>query len=198
MLLAFALSVALTGGAGQPRGFDFGDPSPPDLTDTKQVKVYTTGGEILTWPRGSEESPLEYLLAGRSAKHERLRVAHADGTPFDAEVAGEDVWDPTVERSLENPNELILYAGAMKPNVGRSNADWPQDNWRRRTFAFKKRDGVWVMSAKPLFDDPTNDTEEGSWVGHNYGHAFLKDEKGNTFVFYERVTEERDGLPWTT
>ncbi|RYZ69410.1 MAG: hypothetical protein EOP05_14880 [Proteobacteria bacterium] len=26
----------------------------------------------------------------------------------------------------------------------------------------------------------------------------MKDEKGNTFVFYERVTEERDGLPWTT
>jgi Glycosyl hydrolases family 43 len=196
---AFALTtlLALTGGPSQPSGFDFGDPSLPSTLTPGRIQVFTTGGEVLTWAAGPKDSPLKPLLEGTAPTHKRLRVEHADGTPFD-EAAGEDIWDPTLEVSLENPKKHVLYAGAMKPKPSAKVAVWPEDNWRRRTFAFTEINGAWRMAEKPLFDNPTDDIEAGTWVGHNYGHAFLKSDSGALYVFYERVTEERFGHPWKT
>ena len=36
------------------------------------------------------------------------------------------------------------------------------------------------------------------WVGHNYGHDFVRDADGKMFMFYERVSEEEEGTPLKT
>lgn len=182
---------SLTGGPGQPNHLDFGDPSAPDLSQENKISVYTTGGFALIWKGANVE---EKFLSGQPPQVERLKIAHADGTLLNDET-GEDLWDPTIEVSLENPRERILYGAVMSATDDRKHALWPQDNWNRRTFAFRLKGGKWIREKDPLLG---NIPEHETWVGHNYGHHFIKDESGQTFVFYERVTEERNGHPWKT
>jgi Glycosyl hydrolases family 43 len=182
---------SLTGGRNQPKNLDFGDPSPPDFSQKNIIHVYTTGGFVLSW-RGA--NALENFLSGKSATVEQLKIFHPDSTPLNVE-AGEDVWDPTIEASLENPRERVLYGSVMSPVSGKSDAQWPQDNWSRRTYAFHLENNRWIREDEPLIEKLPR---SATWLGHNYGHQFIKDQRGQTFVFYEKVTEERAGLPWKT
>jgi hypothetical protein len=185
--IGFAQSqvIQLTGMSHQPRGIDFGDPSTPDFSEPGKVSIYTTGGFVLTWKSRQD------FLTGQSAKLSTLKVAHPDGTNLSEEF-GEDIWDPTIE--VIN-GERILYGGVMTPTENRKNAVWPDDHWNRRTYAFRLRGHRWIRDEKPLWG-PT--PKEPSWIGHNYGHHFFTNDDGETFVFYEQVTEEKNHQPWKT
>lgn len=182
---------SLTGGRGQPGRHDFGDPSTPDFSQSHKVSIYTTGGFALIW-KGPDA--LQKFLTGQPAILEQLKIHHPDGTPFNDET-GEDIWDPTIEVSLENSQERVLYGAVMSPTDDRRHGLWPQDNWNRRTFAFRMRNGKWIRDEDPLFGVVP---ERETWIGHNYGHHFIKDKNGQSYVFYERVTEEKNGHPWKT
>ncbi len=54
--------------------------------------------------------------------------------------------------------------------------------------------GRWIRSKDPLFSPPP---EKENWADHSYGHHFITDEAGNTWVFYEKVSEavNPDGNP---
>lgn len=182
---------SLTGGRGQPSRHDFGDPSAPDFSQENKISVYTTGGFALIW---KGPNALNKFLTGQSPILEQLKIHHPDGTPFNDET-GEDIWDPTIEISLENSQERILYGAVMSPTDDRKHGLWPHDNWNRRTFAFRLKNGKWIREANPLFGKVP---EKETWIGHNYGHHFIKDDKAQSYVFYERVTEEKNGQPWKT
>ncbi len=183
----------LTGTPGFPMERDFGDPSTPDFSDSSHVRVYTTGGDVLIWTSDSTRSAKNKFLEGAPPRHERLVIAHHDGfTLLDELLSGEDAWDPTVEYHDGQP---ILYAGVMSPRPNESNAFWPEDHWSRRTFAFDWRNDRWVMRANPVFGKlPT----QPQWLGHNYGHHVVVDDKDRRWMFYERVSEERHGRPYKT
>lgn len=171
---AFAAVIRLTNSAA-----DYADPSPPDFSIPNLVRVTTTNGFVLNW-RGSDA--VGKFLHGERPQVEMIKAYHPDGRPFD-EQGDEDLWDPTIQGD-------VLYAGVMTAPAGEAVARWPEDNWSRRTYAFQKVAGKWIRSEKPLFSKlPSKPT----WVGHNYGHHIFQGH-----VFYERVTEDRDGTPWKT
>lgn len=178
---AFSGVIPLTGYGALPRGYDFGDPSPPEITPTGNVRIYTTGGYILSWNNSQS------FLSGRPATLSALKLFHPGHEPFN-EKMGEDIWDPTVR-------DGILYGGVMTPQKGRIFANEDDDSWSRRVYAFRKMNGKWVREPLPLSGPlPSKPT----WIGHTYGHHFISDEQNQTYMFYEKVTEERNGLPWTT
>jgi hypothetical protein len=178
-----------------PTGTDFGDPSPPDDSQKGLVQIYTTGGEVLVWRDSGTETAWNKLLRGARPEHQTMVIYHHDGqTQFDPIEAGEDPWDPTVEIVPEWGNKPRLFAGVMTPTLGKY-ARWPEDHWNRRTFAFEKIGNRWVMAEESMFGPIPQKT---TWIGHNYGHDFVRDEDGKLFMFYERVSEERGGAPWKT
>lgn len=184
----------LTGVANLPAGYDFGDPSAPDFSESGVVRIYTTGGERLTWRASKSATAIENMLSGKPARHDRLRLYHEDGkTEFDAQASGEDGWDPSIQVGANGIK--FLFAGVMSPGSHRRNALWPEDHWSRRTFKFRWRNRRWVKEPESIFgsipDSPT-------WLGHNYGHDILKLADGRRFLYYEKVTEEREGHPWKT
>lgn len=161
---------------------DFGDPSPPDFSDPKVVRVYTTGGFVLSW-RGND--PVGNFLNARPPSIQTMKLHHPDGREFQGD---EDIWDPTME-------DGIVYGSVMSPTQGRPYAIWPDDNWNRRTYAFKFKNQKWIREINPIFGPiPSRPT----WIGHNYGHQFIEDEKGESYIFYEKVTEDLDQQPWKT
>lgn len=163
---------------------DFADPSTPDLSDPRAIRIYTTAGEVLTWAKRDE--PIAETLLSKP-KYSRLSICHTDGSPLNEE-AGEDAWDPTIF-------EGVLYAGAMTVPRGQSYARWPDDNWSRRTYPFTWNGECWVMRDEPLWGARPSRT---TWIGHNYGHEFIRDDDGTLYVFYERVSDDSNGQPWKT
>ncbi len=88
------------------------------------------------------------------------------------ENSDEDIWDPTIK-------DGVLYGSVIDG-----------DDWSRRVYAFRNVNGKWFREKHPLSGPlPSKPT----WLGHTYGHHFL-----NGYMFYEKVTEERNNSPWTT
>lgn len=183
LLVLLSLSVnavtPLTGERNLPQGVDFGDPSPPYVSANK-VEVFTTGGFVLTWKKMSD------LLSGKPARLSQLKIHHPDGTPF-LEEAGEDIWDPTID-------DGVLYGGVLTPPKGQRHAHEDRDSWTRRVYAFRNVNGKWVREPYPL-TGPVPQTP--TWIDHAYGHHFITVD-GIRYMFYERVTEERNNTPWKT
>lgn len=167
--------IPLTGYGDLPSGRDFGDPSPPFQTENK-VQVFTTGGYVLTWKK------IDELIAGKPAELSQLKLYHPDGSPF-WENFGEDIWDPTIENG-------VLYGGVMTPPRGLVHAREDRDGWSRRVYAFRNVNGKWTREREPLTGKVP---ETPTWLGHSYGHHFFEG-----YMFYEKVTEEKNNLPWTT
>lgn len=182
MLFSFQLLaiIPLTGEGRLPKGLDFGDPSPPYFYPNR-VEVYTTGGYVLQW------KSIDQLLQGKPATVSFIKLFHNDRTPFSFEL-GEDIWDPTIENGL-------LYGGVMVPPPGHRNANEDDHSWTRRVFAFKNIQGKWVREKYPLSGPlPAKPT----WLGHTYGHHFITADNGERYMFYEKVTEDRNNTPWKT
>jgi hypothetical protein len=183
---------ALTSGKGLP-ALDFGDPSAPDLSEPGKVKIYTTGQHVLVWEAAGGESAVKRFLRAEKPRVESLSLFHSDGkSKVDPELTGEDAWDPSVYVSPSG--EKFLYAGMMSPTDDRVNAIWPDDHWNRRVHQFHWQKDRWVMSRESIFGPVP---EMPTWLGHNYGHSILR-AGGRDYFFYERVSEEKDGLPWLT
>jgi len=162
----------LTGLSHQAKNRDFGDPSAPEFS-SKGVRVLTTGGFELRW-----KSAEDFFTGGPNRMRRlKFRKPHCRR---DCEYLGEDIWDPSIR-------EGVLY-GAVTNDPSESG------NWKRRVYAHRFINKAWVRESEPLIEPlPANFT----WLGHSYGHHFLE-VSGKTYVFYEKVTEERDGLPWKT
>lgn len=167
--------IPLTGSGPLPSGLDFGDPSPPHFLENK-VQVFTTGGYILSWKN------IDDFLTGKAATLSQLKLFHPDGSPF-WERFGEDIWDPTIENG-------VLYGGVMAPRKGHIHAHEDHDGWSRRVYAFRNVNEKWVREKDPL-SGPVPD--QPTWLGHSYGHHFI-----DGYMFYEKVTEEKNNSPWTT
>ncbi len=91
---------------------------------------------------------------------------------FKLQNSDEDIWDPTIE-------DGVLYGGVING-----------EDWSRRVYAFRNVNGKWVRETHPLSGPlPRRPT----WLGHSYGHHFI-----DGYMFYEKVTEERNDAPWTT
>lgn len=173
---------------------DFGDPSPPDFSVQGIVKVYTTGGHVLSWFDTKTESATNRFLRGVTPHDEMLILKSENGEE------GYDPWDPTIETFPEFGSEKYLYAGVMTPPPGKERAQWPNDNWRRRVNAFRSVKGAkgqdeWIRVPKSILGDAP---DQPGWLDHSYGHQFLRDEEGKPWMFYEKVAEERDGQPFKT
>lgn len=171
---------------------DFADPSPPDFSEPGSVKIFGTAGEVLEWRDRGRVAAKTRFLRGDPPTHHRLTLFQADGKTALDEEKGEDAWDPSIQ--LGANGEKALYASVMDPPGNSLNATWPDDHWSRRTYAFRQRRGRWVREPEPLLGPlPKSPT----WLGHSYGHGYFSD--GNrAFLFYEKVTEEKDELPWKT
>lgn len=184
----------LTGGRGRPQGHDFGDPSPPDFSEPGVVRVYTTSSHVLVWRDQDGESAVARFLRGTPAEYERLRIVDTDGhTELGA-------WDPTIEYFPEFGGVTYLYAGVMTAPAGADHARWPDDNWRRRVNAFEWREdrrhgGRWQRIEDSIMEDAG---PHPTWLDHSYGHSIARDEIGNVWMFYEKVTHEENGQPWVT
>lgn len=151
----------------------------------------TPDGRIQIYGTQSKNGFLEYpdwtsFLNGEGGVMKYLDLFHPDG----AKIAGEEAaWDLIPHRWPDGKGgfEEVLYAGAMTPTEGRTEARWPADNWNRRIYAFRKdAEGRWVRAKDPLFSAPP---EKENWADHSYGHHFITDAKGDTWVFYEKVSE---------
>lgn len=172
---------------------DYGDPSAPEFSDPKKVKIYTTGGSVLVWEEQAGESAQNRFLRGEDPRVEKLPLYHPDGiTAVNPELTGEDAWDPDMYSSPSG--EKYLLAGMMSPTDGRKNALWPDDHWNRRVHLFHWRHDRWVMNRGSVFGGAP---EMPTWLGHNYGHSVLR-VAGRDYFFYERVSEEKYGAPWLT
>ena len=175
--------VRLTGKSVTPVN-DYADPSIPEFLEDGSVRVLSTNGIILTWKTKKS------FLKGSTPEISMLKAAHPDGTPFSDEL-GEDLWDPAFH---ELDGERVLLAGTMTPPPGQKNARWPDDHWSRRVYLFHEKNGTWIREAKPFISSAPR---EHTWLNHGYGHEFLED-NGELYVFYERVSEERNHSPWKT
>jgi hypothetical protein len=183
-------------------GSQFADPSAPRfLQDENALEITGSGFHSARWYAHGRRSAWNRMLAA-DTDYEWFahRLYSPDGnTEIEAVVGGRlsnVPWDMTIEKWPEYGNEEVLYASVMTPADGENHAYFPQDNKSRRVFAFEKRaDGIWKRSPEPLLG---TDPLSGSWVGHNYGHDFVKLGDQGNWVFFEMVSEERDGLPWKT
>lgn len=111
---------------------------------------------------------IDDLLSGKAATLSQLKLENPD----------EDIWDPTIENG-------VLYGGVMK-----THGDEDRDSWSRRVYAFRNVNGKWMREQHPLSGPlPSKPT----WLGHSYGHHFI-----DGYMFYEKVTIERNNSPWTT
>jgi|tagenome__1003787_1003787.scaffolds.fasta_scaffold20988121_3 hypothetical protein len=149
-----------------------------------KIRVYgTSSGEYVEYP--SERA----LFAGLPPIQRKITFVHPDGSQLSAE---ETPWD-TLPFSCGTKSFLI--SGIMTPPPGSQHATFPDDNRRRRTYVFtpdENDSSVFVRSKTPLLPDADLD----SWIGHNYGHDFIRDENkkpvrnvdGSYTLIYERVT----------
>jgi hypothetical protein len=130
------------------------------------------------------------FLAGGEARRVPVALYHPDKTRIEGTHSA---WDLSLHAWGD---ETYLYAGVMTPTGRRRQARWPQDNWTRRVYAFHRQGRHrWVRDSRPLFGEVPR---VGGWIDHSYGHHFIEDEDGVTWVFYERVVEEgrcRRGYP---
>jgi hypothetical protein len=183
-------------GIRQLTGMDLkvGQTNHPDKGPADPVVYETADGRIQLYGTQSRNGYLEYpsweaFLKGEGGTQKYLDLYHPDGT----KIAGEEAaWDLLPHRWPNGRGgfEEVLYAGAMTPTGGRKEARWPEDNWNRRIYAFREdRQGRWVRDKEPLFSPPP---EQESWADHSYGHHFITDENGDTWVFYEKVSQAVD------
>lgn len=181
----------LTGVWGRPTGHDFGDPSPPDFSEPGVVRIYTTSSHVLVWRDEDGESATMRFLRGVAAEYEKLHIVDSDGQ---TELGA---WDPTIEIFPEFGEKTYLYAGVMSRPYEEPYARWPEDNWRRRVNAFEwiEEEGHWQRIEDSIMEDAG---PEPTWLGHSYGHSIVRDEVGRVWMFYEKVTHEKQGLPWGT
>src|SRR5262249_27095473 len=72
-----------------------------------------------------------------------------------------------------------LYGGTL------SVPDDPCGGCTRRVYPFSRDNPAapWKREQDSLFGPP----DGSSWIGHNYGHQFIRDDSGTWWVFYERV-----------
>lgn len=157
------------------------DPSAPLLLPDGRLQLYGSGNVFLEWEGGTEGNAWERFFS-EAPKLRELRLYHPDGSPILFDHLFQGPWDVSVELWPEF-EEPVLYAGVMTPTEG-GQARWPDDNWTRRVYAFRKTEGGWTRAKRPLFSTGI----ETGWLGHCYGHHFVHDEKGAAWVFYERVS----------
>lgn len=169
--------------------FDYGDPSPPKLNCEGDLVITTTGGHLLKWSRATPDLAWKAFLRGEAPSISQLRFFHDAFTPLNLEL-GEDVWDPALY--CINSNEVVIGSIMPRPK-GAANARWPDDHWARRTYVFTNQNDKLISSAQPFFSEVTT-----NWLHHNYGHGLVYDDNGNGHVFYERVSEEKNGAPFKT
>lgn len=113
---------------------------------------------------------------------------------LDEVLAGEDAWDPSVY-VFPGIDKRTLFAGVMARRLGETNAYWPEDHWSRRTGAFDWEGDRWILRDRSVFGPwPKKET----WLGHNYGHDFIGGDDGSTWMFSEKVSEEKNGQPYKT
>ena len=173
--LTAAAVIPLTGEGNLPKNEDFGDPSLPYVSGNK-VEVYTTNGLVLTWKK------IDDLLSGKPAKLSHLKTYQPDGSLIT------DIWDPTID-------DGVLYGGVLTPPPGHRGDDDSAFRWNRRVYAFRNVNGKWIREPQPLLGPLP---KEFTWIDHSYGHHFITDKNGVRYMFYERVSEHRNNLPWKT
>ena len=152
-----------------------------------RIRVYGTSNDEYL-----EYSSERALFAGAPPVHRKITFKHPDGARLNAR---ETPWD-TLPFSCGTKS--FLFSGVMTPPPASRHATFPDDNRRRRTYVFtpaRNDPSVFVRSEKPLLPGDAD-----SWIGHNYGHDFIRDENGKPVrnadgsytLVYERVARLSD------
>jgi hypothetical protein len=192
---------------------DTADPSAPFwLTypnGKRVVRIYFSGFRYI------EANSLDELLRGGIPQLKRIRGFYADGTEMTGLYHQDSFpWDPELHQLPDGT--LIGHGGVMfqrqpgtLPKVCEDNCSRSRQ-WAKVVFN-EIRPGVYeerwyfqgsIYSSKPSFT--WTDPDAGHF--HNYGATFfrypngeyVRDRDGNFFMTYERVSEEKNGLPWVT
>lgn len=191
---------------------DTADPSAPftlTLPNGKRVvRIYFSGLRFL------ESDTLDDILKGGTQTVRRIRGFYADGTEMTG-LYHQDYfpWDP--ELHVLDDGTMIAHGGVapqpgpgqlpppVRGNVGRTRM------WAKVKF-FEREPGKyeehWIFQGSLFGHEPTFDNWVTNKHFHNYGAtlfrwpdgSYVRDEAGKYIMVYERVTEERDRLPWNT
>ncbi len=171
-------------------GSRLGDPASPFIDHDGDLEIYGTGNEYLKYSSSETLTAAQSLILAAEPQVLKVHLAYPGGALINEGLIDETPWDLAVEQW---PDENILYAGVMTPTADHVHAVFAEDNWNRRVFAFRMKNGIWMREPRPITYPETK-----SWIGHSYGHQFIKDENGQTWIFYERVMEEKESKPWIT
>lgn len=160
-------------------------------------------------------TPAELFMAGIK-KVQRSRGFYKDGT----EMVGayhNDAWPWDVVIYKNDFGELIALGGVMEQQVpGQlpkvSDHNQTRSRWWGKVSHVEKSPGVFeehIIWQGPVHD--FNIAGHKGWNYHGYGgtlvtqfnpksgiHEPIKNQNGNYTLMYERVTEEKNGLPWIT
>jgi len=146
---------------------------------------------------------------------QRSRGFYRDGTEMTGPYHNASwPWDVVIYRN--DAGENIALGGVMRqpapgalPNVARDNPT--RSRWWGRVEHHALGGGK--FEERIIWQGPVHDLNENhsGWLYHGYGgtllthfnrhtgvHEPVKNENGNYLLFYERVTEEKDGKPWVT
>lgn len=161
------------------------------------------------------DSPHELFMSG-IRKVKRSRGFYKDGTEMVGAYHNEAwAWDVVIYKN--DKGEWIALGGVMEqpapgklPNVKEHNQS--RSRWWGKVKHIEVRPGVFeehIIWQAPVHD--FNIAGHKGWEYHGYGgtlvtkfnprtglHEPIKNEKGNYILMYERVTEERNGMPWVT
>jgi hypothetical protein len=149
----------------------FADPGLHVTTDGRP-EIYGTGGACLSFDSWAD------LLSGHPATTRPVGLVDPAGRSLDVEA-----WDPLPHRWPDGDD--VLYAGVMATRADGRAPRFPQDNWSRRVYAFKRDGALWRREREPLFSPvPATPT----YLGHCYGHHVVRDEQGAPWIFYERCS----------
>ncbi|HXH30878.1 MAG TPA: hypothetical protein VNJ01_08700 [Bacteriovoracaceae bacterium] len=174
-------------------GDSFADSAPPRFEIDGSVSLYGSGSDYLKFPLKNGLPGIHSLITGGRPTIESFKMSHPDGTLLKPLELVEVPWDVTLETWPKWNHVKIMYGGVMTPPKGQLNARWPVDNIGRRVYAFKLVNGIWRREKTPLTYPLTD-----NWIGHSYGHHFISDENGKTWMFYDRVSEQKNNQPWKT
>ena len=105
------------------------------------ILITGTAKEILEYPSETD------LFSDNEPIRHSLDFFHPSGAKFNDD---ENPWDLMLINCGGDHNEAVYLGGSMTPQVGRSHAQWPADNFSRRTYVFRTERNVKASPARTL------------------------------------------------
>lgn len=175
------------------------DPAPPYITQRGEVEIYGSAQYFIRYRNWREFSE------GGCYQIVPLRLVNPNGARYSG--AYSHPWDLRKTRIVNDKggHTEILIGGAMSASRGRPSPRWPEDNFNRRIFFFRRGEvSRWIRDLAPIIGDV-----DSGWIGHSYGGNLIQENQtrpnviqpgalGEIGFFYERVSEVRGGGPFKT